>query len=108
MEVKTRAIVLQTIKYGDAQLIVDFFTEKLGRLSFMVRIPKSSKGRLKRQLFQPLMLLQLEFDYRPKSNLQHIREASIGYAFIDIPFSPYKLAISMFLAELLSYTTKNE
>lgn len=24
MEVKTRAIVLQTIKYGDAQLIVDF------------------------------------------------------------------------------------
>lgn len=108
MEVKTRAIVLQTIKYGDAQLIVDFFTEKLGRLSFMVRIPKSSKGRLKRQLFQPLMLLQLEFDYRPKSNLQRIREASIGYAFIDIPFSPYKLAISMFLAELLSYTTKNE
>lgn len=98
--------MLQTIKYGDAQLIVDFFTEKLGRLSFMVRIPKSSKGRLKRQLFQPLMLLQLEFDYRPKSNLQRIREASIGYAFIDIPFSPYKLAISMFLAELLSYTTK--
>ncbi len=33
MEVKTRAIVLQTIKYGDAQLIVDFFTERLGRVS---------------------------------------------------------------------------
>ena len=44
MEIKTSAIVLQTIKYGDSQLIVDFFTEKLGRLSFMVRVPKSSKG----------------------------------------------------------------
>ena len=43
MEIKTSAIVLQTIKYGDSQLIVDFFTEKLGRLSFMVRVPKSSK-----------------------------------------------------------------
>ena len=100
--------MLQTIKYGDAQLIVDFFTEKLGRLSFMVRIPKSSKSRLKRQLFQPMMILHLEFDYRPKSNLQRIKEASIGYAFIDIPFSPYKLGISMFLAELLAYTTRNE
>lgn len=30
MEIKTSAIVLQTIKYGDSQLIVDFFTEKLG------------------------------------------------------------------------------
>ena len=48
MEVKTRAIVLQTIKYGDAQLIVDFFTEKLGRVSFMVKIPKSSKAKMKR------------------------------------------------------------
>ena len=108
MEVKTRAIVLQTIKYGDSQLIVDFFTEKLGRLSFMVRIPKSSKGKMKRQLFQPLTILHLEFDYRPKGNLQRLKEASIGFAFSDIPFSPYKLAISMFLAELLSYATRNE
>ena len=45
MEIKTSAIVLQTIKYGDSQLIVDFFTEKLGRLSFMVRVPKSSRER---------------------------------------------------------------
>ena len=59
MEIKTSAIVLQTIKYGDSQLIVDFFTEKLGRLSFMVRVPKSSKGKMKRQLFQPLMVLNL-------------------------------------------------
>lgn len=108
MEVKTKAIVLQTIKYGDSQLIVDFFTEKLGRLSFMVRIPKSSKGKVKRQLFQPLMILHLEFDYRAKANLQRLKEASICYAFSDIPFSPYKIGISMFIAELLSYATRHE
>ena len=74
MEIKTSAIVLQTIKYGDSQLIVDFFTEKLGRLSFMVRVPKSSKGKMKRQLFQPLMVLNLEFDYRPKRSEEHTSE----------------------------------
>lgn len=108
MEIKTSAIVLQTIKYGDSQLIVGFFTEKLGRLSFMVRVPKSSKGKMKRQLFQPLMVLNLEFDYRPKSNLQRLRDVLIQIPFSDIPFSPYKLGISMFLAELLSYATRHE
>ena len=96
MEVKTRAIVLQTIKYGDAQLIVDFFTEKLGRVSFMVKIPKSSKAKMKRQLFQPLMILNLEFDHRPKANLQRLKDVSIALPFVDLPFSPYKLAMSMF------------
>ena len=108
MEVKTRAIVLQTIKYGDAQLIVDFFTEKLGRVSFMVKIPKSSKAKMKRQLFQPLMILNLEFDHRPKANLQRLKDVSIALPFVDLPFSPYKLAMSMFLAELLGQATRNE
>ena len=108
MEVKTRAIVLQTIKYGDAQLIVDFFTEKLGRVSFMVKIPKSSKAKMKRQLFQPLMILNLEFDHRPKANLQRLKDVSIALPFGDLPFSPYKLAMSMFLAELLGQATRNE
>lgn len=92
MEIKTSAIVLQTIKYGDSQLIVDFFTEKLGRLSFMVRVPKSSKGKMKRQLFQPLMVLNLEFDYRLKSNLQRLRDVSIQIPFSDIPFLHTNLA----------------
>ncbi len=108
MEVKTKAIVLQTVKYSDSQLIVDFFTEKLGRLSFIVRIPRSSKAKIRRQHFQPFMLLDLEFDYRPNANLQKLKEVTIDMPFQDLPFSPYKLAISMFLSELLVYATKNE
>lgn len=108
MEVKTSAIVLQTIKYGDAQLIVDFFTEKLGRVSFMAKIPRSSKAKLKRQMFQPLMILDLEFDFRPKVNLQRLKEVSIAKPFVDIPFSPFKLAMAMFLAELVGHATRNE
>ena len=54
------------------------------------------------------MVLNLEFDYRPKSNLQRLRDVSILIPFVDIPFSPYKLGISMFLAELLSYATRHE
>lgn len=105
---KTRAIVLHSVKYGDTQLIADLFTEKLGRLSFIVRIPKTPKAKVKRQYFQPLMIVDIEFDYRPKSNLQHLKEVSIGIPFSSIPFSPFKLSISMFLAEFLCYSTRNE
>ncbi len=108
MNIKSRAIVLQTIKYGDAQLIVDFFTEKLGRLSFLIHLPKTSRGKMKRPMFQPLMILNIEFDYRPNSNLQRLKDLAVDVPLGNIPFSPYKLAISMFIAELLSCATRNE
>ena len=31
---KTRAIVLNSLKYGESQMIVDMYTEGRGRLSF--------------------------------------------------------------------------
>ena len=36
MLVKTQAVVLRTIKYGENKLIVDFLTEQEGRLSCVV------------------------------------------------------------------------
>ncbi len=105
---KARAIVLHSIKYGETQLIVDVFTDTNGFLSFIVKIPKSAKSRMKRQYFQPLSLLSIEFDYRPKANLQHFKDVSIAVPFISIPFSPYKLSISIFLAELLDVCLRNE
>lgn len=108
MTEKTRAIVLHSIKYGESQLIVDFLTESLGRLSFLVRLPKSSRGKFKRQYFQPLMLLDIEFDYRVNLKLQHLKNANVAYPYVDIPVSPVKISLSLFLAEFLLYATRLE
>lgn len=108
MELKSRAIVLQTIKYGESQLIVEVFTEKLGALSFIVRIPASKKAKIKRQYFQPFVILNVEFDYRPKTSLQKFKDVSIEVPFLDLPFAPYKYTVSIFLSEVLAYALKNE
>lgn len=108
MVVKTKALVLHVVKFGDNQLIVDFLTEALGRLAFMIRMPKSSKSRLKRQYFQPMSVLTLEFDYRANARLQRLKDAAIALPFIDIPVSPYKMSMVMFLSEFLYHTTRNE
>lgn len=105
---KTQAVVLRTIKYGENKLIVDFLTEEEGRLSCVVGIPKTQRGKLKKQFFQPLTILDVELDIRPKQQLHHIRDVRIGVPYASIPFEPSKLSISLFLAEFIYYGTRDE
>ena len=43
MILKSKAIVLRSLKFGDSSLIIDMFTELEGRISFITRIPKTAK-----------------------------------------------------------------
>ena len=108
MLTSSKAIVLNSLKYGEQQLIVDLLTEELGRVSFICRIPKTQKGKLKKQLFQPLSLLDVVFDYRQNARLQHIRDIRLTQPFASIPFDAGKLSIALFLAEFLTYATRDE
>lgn len=51
MEVKTKAIVLRTIRYGDSRMIVDMLTAGVGRVSFACGLSKTNRGKIKKQLF---------------------------------------------------------
>ncbi len=108
MLVKTNAIVLNSLKYGESQIIVDLFTQSHGRLSFMQRIPRTSRAGVKKQLFQPLTLLAVEFDWRPSQRLQRIKDAAIAHPFVSIPFDAFKLSIALFVAEFTGYCTRSE
>ena len=108
MLVKTEAIVLHAFKYGEARLIVDMFTREAGRLSFAVPIPKTSKGRLKKQYFQPMTLLEVECDVRQRTQLQKVKDARMLATYTSIPFSSEKLAITLFTAEFLYHALRSE
>ena len=108
MLTKTQAIVLHSLKYGETRLIVDMFTRSQGQQSFIVSIPKSVKGKIKKQLFQPLTLLEIESDLRPKLQLQKLSDIRLASPFSSIPFDPNKLSISLFIAEFLYYALRSE
>ena len=108
MLTKTQAIVLHSLRYGETRLIVDMFTRSQGRQSFIVSIPKSVKGKIKKQLFQPLTLLEIESDLRPKLQLQKLSDIRLASPFSSIPFDPNKLSISLFIAEFLYYALRSE
>ena len=107
-EVKTRAIVLRTVKYGDNAIIADLLTEAQGRVSFLVRIPKTARGRVRRQHFLPLTLLSIDYDFRLRRSSQRLREVRIDQPYLHIPINPSKQAILLFLAEFLTYATRDE
>ena len=108
MITKTRGIVLRSVRFGESSLIVDVLTELSGRVSFVVRIPKTSKGKVKKQYFQPMTLLDFEYDFRQRSSLQHIKDIRIAQPYSSIPCNPVKSSVLLFLAEFLYYTTRDE
>ena len=108
MLTKTQAIVLHSLKYGESRFIVDMFTRVFGRQSFIVSIPKTAKSKIKKQFFQPLTLLEIETDLRPKLQLQKLNDVRLLSPFASIPFEPDKLAISLFVAEFLYYALRSE
>ena len=108
MLTKTPALVLHAIKYGETRLIVDMYARQHGRLSFIVSLPKSPKARVRKQYFQPLTMLEIEADVRPKVQLQKIRDLRLAVPFASIPFDPNKLSISLFVAEFLYHALRGE
>ena len=57
MLVKTRAIIIHSIRYREADLIVKAYTKSSGLKSYLVRgVLKSKKGKLRASMFQPLSI----------------------------------------------------
>ena len=108
MLTKTQAIMLHAIKYGETRLIVDMFTRAHGKLSFIVSLPKSPKSKVKKQYFQPLTMLEIETDVRPKVQLQKLADVRLSTAYTSIPFDFSKLSISLFMAEFLYHALRGE
>ena len=105
MLVKTNAIVISTVKYGDSSLITRCYCKELGLKSFMLKgILTSKKGGLKKSLFQPLNLINISTQIKNQSNqkLNFIREGSLNVHFKEIPLRIKKNAIALFISEVIS------
>lgn len=108
MFTKTEAIVLRTVKYGDQKIIVDTFTKEEGRVSFAVVLSQSGRGKMKKQYFQPMTLLDLTCDIKPGQQLQRLKEVRLATPLSSIPLRADKVAITLFVAEFLCYGLRAE
>jgi len=108
MLISTKAIVLNTLKYGENALIARLYTQQSGIVTFMVNGVYGKKGGNKSSFLQPLSLLEIVMLVRNNKTLQTLKEIKVEIPFSSIYQSQVKIAQSLFLAEVLFHTIKEE
>ncbi len=108
MLVKTKAIVLHTVKYSESSVVLKCFTRELGLQSYLVSGIKNKKSPVRSGAIQPLNQLNLITYHKGKGNLERIKELKVDYQYTDIPYQPIKTGICLFLAEVLYKSIKEE
>ncbi|MEC5164546.1 DNA repair protein RecO (recombination protein O) [Flavobacterium sp. PL11] len=113
MQVKTKAIVISSLKFQDKGLIVRCFTLSHGLKSYLVRDAFSSKKSARRSgnkiaYFQPLTILEIEAVHKNKGTLENFKEVKIASAFHSIHYDIYKSTIVMFISEILHHSIREE
>ena len=85
MQIKTKAIVISSVKYQEKSLIVKCFTLSDGLKSYFVRDAFSSrKSSQKIAYFQPLTILEIEAVHKNKGTLENFKEIKLAYNYQNI------------------------
>lgn len=108
MLVKTEAIVLGAVKYGDSSIILRTYSHDYGLISFIGGGLRSRKGPLRPSMVQVLSVLQLVYYQKSRGELKRIREASVEEPLQEIFYDPVKSSLAMFLAEILQHVLQEE
>ncbi|WP_276379719.1 DNA repair protein RecO [Flavobacterium sp. H4147] len=109
MLVKTKAIVISSLKFQEKSLIVKCFTLSNGLKSYFVRDAFSSrKANQKIAYFQPFSILEIEAVHKNKGTLENFKEIKSAIPFQSIHTDIVKSTMVMFLSEMLHYSIQEE
>ncbi|HCO67182.1 MAG TPA: DNA repair protein RecO [Dysgonomonas sp.] len=104
---KTQGIVLNTINYNDKYLLASVYTDQFGRVTYMVPKSKGKSSKIKKSLFSPLALLEMETEHQASRDIQRIREVQIISPLYSISGNMIKTSVALFLSEFLSRVLKD-
>jgi DNA repair protein RecO (recombination protein O) len=120
--VKTKAIVISSLKFQEKSLIVKCFTLSSGLKSYFVRDAFSSRkasqkiayfqtclsASQKIAYFQPFSILEIEAVHKNKGTLENFKEIKSAVPFQTIHTDIVKSTMVMFLSEMLHYSIQEE
>lgn len=109
MLIKTKAIVISSLKYQEKSLIVKCFTQTDGLKNYFVPNAFSAKkSNQKIAYFQPFSILEIEANHKNKGTLEHFKEIKLAYSYLTIPTDIVKSSMILFLSEMLHHSIKEE
>lgn len=105
--IKTEAIVLSSIQYGETGKILKCYTQKTGIQSFFVKGTHSKKQKIS-ALFHPLTQIEVVYKENKNKSLNHFSEVRQSRHYINLHSQAEKTCIALFLAEILHSVLKEE
>ena len=107
--ITTKAIVLNSLKYGDTSLIVKCYTQEEGVKTYLIRgVLKPKKSGLKAAYFQPLTQLRIVANHNSKNTLNAIKEVQVIHPYKTFHTDIVKQSVVLFLSEVLSNSVQEE
>ncbi len=100
MLIKTRGIVLRTVKYGETSLIADIYTEEQGLQSYIISGVRTGKPRFHAALLQIGSILDMVVYHSDKPKLHRPRELKPAYIYRSLPYHLPKGSIALFALEI--------
>ncbi|HPW77888.1 MAG: DNA repair protein RecO [Bacteroidetes bacterium ADurb.Bin037] len=101
-------IVLNTRPYRETSLLVNAYTDVLGRASFVVKGIRTARNRAAASVFHPLSILDTRTYLHTKKDLYQLKEYSKIYLLDNICTNVLKSSIGLFIGELLYKTVKEQ
>ena len=105
--IRTDAIVLRNLNYGETSQIVTLFTRKRGKIAVMAKGARKTKSAFGSTL-QPMSYTAVVFYYKPTRTLQILSESSHVVAFHDLQRSLTKITLGLRIVELVAALMEDE
>ena len=103
----SEAIILSSTPYSNTSLICNLFTKEYGRLSIISKGARTLKNP-NRAILQPLHFIDLHYYYKPKRNIQLLKEASVNKHFFNIKDNYTKMMYSYNILDIINQVCKIE
>ena len=94
-------MVLASVNYGEADLIVTFLTREMGLLSALARYGRRSRRRFGGGLLSPGAMAWYDFTLKPQSTLAFVERAEENPRVRRLPPDPVIQALAAFALELV-------
>ena len=109
MEVKTKAVVISQLKYGESSLIVRLFTQSDGLKSYLLKgVLGNKRGKIKPAYFLPFHILEIEARHRNKGSLEHLKEVRLLDPKPALHQDIVRSSLVIFLAEVVGQSLTAE
>lgn len=108
MILKTEAIVVQSLPYGDHSLITRLYTRESGMKSFIVKISRKPGAKFRPALFQPLQQVEVIYYQKAGRDLQYLSEIRLLHYYQHLDQDPVAISIACYLLEVVRSCLKEE